>query len=545
MRSLILKLVVCFLLAAAACALVLLRSSYAQQTGGKTHYILLDDSGSMKARYGNNLRGWLIESLLKSSAFSKNDRVLVRWFDHRENANFDANDQQLKYNAGFDPQAILNKVPTPAEAIGSDTDIPQALDLTLADLKNRSINDEVLIWLVTDNVEDVGGAGSVDPLYKKISEDKNFQSAYVFPLTNENGRQPPNGEAMVMYLLQYSGKPSRPNLDRYADDVGKKIGNPPITWFPIERGIELREGSISVDNAQAEMVDGRVKLPPVEEGATPEFTLKFPFYSNLRGLKIIESKITPQPTTPKLPDTVEAEGDINSWHAKIDPTDLKIDPGKKSEVIYETKLAGNMSLKPASFWNAVWNSTSEPVEISFDYKLDDVKTEMDTALLGQVKNLQSIQSNVRQSQKNVGRRSIPMSFVVEYHSLWRRLLVAVLGVLVIGMVAGGTSLLLSKSRYELSTPFGEQTLALPLIGSNHIAINGDRAAIIKNRFGTITIAPLGVYALDGKQQPRKLDIGLNNSFEIEDTSNNKRYIYSLRRLTTAGKESATRDDFLD
>lgn len=529
--------------------LALAWSPAAQSVQGKNHVLLLDDSASMKGRYADNMKGWLFEPLLRSRAFEANDLVIVRWFDHRGNANFDPHDRQRTYDGKYDLQEILKHLPTATDATGRDTDIPEGLELTLRDIDKLSLTGDVLVWLVTDNVQDIRGGGSVDPLYEKIKDDTNFQSAYLFPLTNENNAKvPPDKNAMVMYLLQYSAKPSRPGLDPLADDAGRKIGNAPVTWFPIEKGIDLNEANIKVNDEPSMLVDGKLKLPVVLEGATPDFTLQFPFESKLRNLKIVKSKITPLDSKMRLPETVEADGDINSWRGNITPTDLTLEAGKKSSVTYTTKLTGDMTLKPASFWNAVLNSMSDPVDVTFDYKLADVETRMDVSALNQVKNLQGIESNVRQSQKNVRRRSIPMSFQVQFNSLWRRVVVGLAAIVLVGLALGGSSLFFVKSRYELSTPFSEQpqALALPVIGRSYLTINGEQAAVIKKQFGKLTVVPLGGYSVNGAQKAHRLADNLN-SFDIESQVDGKRYPYTLSRVVSSarGQGPVGHDPFLD
>ncbi|MGA9994556.1 MAG: hypothetical protein WBP93_04030 [Pyrinomonadaceae bacterium] len=520
----------------------------AQRVEGKTHVLLLDVSGSMKERYANNMKGWLFEPLLRSKAFEPSDRVIVRWFDHRGSVNFDPNDRQRKYDGKYDMQEIPKRLPTFGDATGPDTDIPEGLELTLRDIEKLSVTGDVLIWLVTDNVQDVSGGGSVDPLYEKVKDDTNFQSAYVFPLTNENGvKVSPDKDAMVMYLLQFSVKPSRPGLDSLADDAGRKIGNAPVTWFPIERGVELNESNIRVNDEPSMLVDGKLKLPMVAEGTTPDFTLQFPFESKLRNLKIVKSKITPMDSKMRVPETVEANGDLNSWRGNITPTDLTLEAGKKSSVIYTTKLAGDMTFKPASFWNAVWNSTSDPVDVTFDYKLADVETQMDASALNQVKNLRGIENNVRQGQKKMRGRSIPMSFQVQFNSLWRRAVVGLVGLALFVLALGAASIFFVKKRYELSTPFSDQpqTLALPMVGRSYITINGDRAAVIKKQFGKLTVAPLGAYTINGALKAHHLAENLN-SFEIASQVDQRRYTYTLNHVSTARAQTSNgRDTFLD
>lgn len=516
----------------------------AERVGARTHYMLLDVSGSMKEHYAKNMNGWLFEPLVRSSAFSPDDRVIVRWFDHRGNTNFDGDDRQRTFDGRYDAQTILSHLPQSQNAIGKYTDIPEALELALSDIDHSKVTGEVLIWLVTDNVQDVGAAGTTDPLYQRIKDDTDFQSAYIFPLTTENNSKlPPTAEAMVLYLLQFSKKPSRPGLDRIADDVGRKIGNAPVTWFPIDKGIDLNEANIRVNDEPSAMVDGRLKLPDVQEGTTPEFTLQFPFESRLRNLKIAQSKITPQRSTMSLPSTLDVQGDVNSWHGSITPTDLTIEPGKRSAVTYTTKLTGDMTMGPTSFWDAIWNSTSDPVDVQFGYKLLDVETRMDLSGISQVRNLQGIESNVRQSQKNIRSATIPMSFRVRFNSLWRRVVAALACLALIALVAGGATVFLLKSRYQLSTPFGEQTLSLPLIGRNYITIEGDRAAVIKRTFGRLNVSPLGNYLINGTLTSQNLP-GTVNTFEVENQGDNRHYSYTLSR--TPGAPTAVRhDDFLD
>src|SRR6185295_7965856 len=77
-----------------------------QSVIARTHLILLDSSSGMKQRYVDNLRCWLVEPLLTSTAFAADDRIILRWFDQRGNSNFDPNDRQRKYDGKFDAAAV-------------------------------------------------------------------------------------------------------------------------------------------------------------------------------------------------------------------------------------------------------------------------------------------------------------------------------------------------------------------------------------------------------------------------------------------------------
>src|SRR5215213_9096330 len=197
-----------------------------QSSGGKCHVLLLDVSGSMKNRYGRDLKSWLIQPLLASSGFNPKDRVLERWFDHRGNTEFSADDNQRRYFNNMDAQAVLNQVPTAQDAMGLDTDLSEAINLALADIKNLQIQGDVLIWMLTDNVQDVRGRGDANELYQNIKDNENFRAAYLFPLVKEKDGRPPEESAMILYLLAYSSNPSAFKLDNIAESASKNINNP-------------------------------------------------------------------------------------------------------------------------------------------------------------------------------------------------------------------------------------------------------------------------------------------------------------------------------
>lgn len=542
MRASLAKIIVTSLLIAFA-----LVSTIAQQTTAKCHLLLLDVSGSMKERYANNLRGWLIEKLISSAAFSPSDRVIVRWFDQRGNATFSPNDPQRRYDGKQVPAAVLAQVPTANQAAGLNTDLIEALELALADIRGLSVPGDVLVWLVTDNEQDVGAPGTVDPLYQKIRDEKRFRAGYVFPLVKENGSMlPASRPAMVMYLLHYSTQKSSLIVDRLADDVGKKIGNEPITWYPFEEQINLDQANITVNSEPTKFVDGRLELPPVQEGTPPEFAIQFRLKSQLRGQEIVSGKIArPIAVLDEAPDSVEAEGDSNSWSAEISPATLALKSKQSSLGTYSAVVrAAGVTFHPASFWSAVRNSDSDELVVSLQFTPADIKTKMDSQALAPVKNLASIQNVVQQGQNSKNPIRIPMTFHVEFNSLWRRVAAGLLGVVLLGGAAGGASLLFLKSKYQLITPGGERVIALPLIGSESITIGHDRAAVISKRPGKLTVAAASGFVLDGGAVSRRLN-DRADSFVIANQQDGRSYSYSISRLSKPSQETASRDTILD
>lgn len=526
-------------------------ATIAQPPAGKCHILLFDVSGSMRIdnRYGNNLKNWLVEPILKSSAFGPNDRVIVRWFDQRGNTNFERGDRQRTYDNRNDTQAILAHVPANDDAQGLNTDLPEALDLTLGDISNLPVQGDALIWLVTDNDLDPDGLRDAEKMYQKISSDKNFRAAYLFPLAKENGQSvtQTNKAAMVLYLLGYSPKNSPLNLDSLADEVGRRINNQPVTWFPFEKNVLVDDANVTVNEQPASVVDNKLLLPDVEEGTPPEFVIKLRFKSQLRGREIRSGKLTRPAASAQLPESVEAEADLSAWHATISPSTLAIKPKQKSSSEYTALVAAEgVGLHPASFWDAVWNSASDPVDVSLQFTITDLDVPLDESLLAPVKNLTGLQQVVRHSQNSNRPVIIPMSFRVMYNTLWRRVVVALLGLLLLGLVAGGLSVVLVKTRYELTTPSGERILDLPLWGSRIITLDhGERAAVIRKQFGKLEVAPLPTYLINGGHKAARLTEEVNR-FEIQTETDGKRYLHSLKRLTRQTKGPALpRDDILD
>lgn len=539
-RTLITRLLLAFLLASAAFA------QTAPPRGAKTHVLLLDVSRSMQQRYANNLKGWLVEPILRSSAFAKGDHIILRSFDRRGNTSFNPIDPQRLYDGGYDASGILTRVPN--HASGSNTDLPEAMNLALADLQGLGVTGDVLIWLITDNVQAVSGNTNIDPLYRSISGEKNFQAAYLFPLIKENNvTVTPTNNAMVLYLLHYSTQGSRLKLNGLADEIGSKLHNDPVTWFPIERAIELDAGNIQANGETAPLVDGKLILPNVPEGVPPNFEITFRFKSQLRGREIKQGKLSGVKGTIATPESVEAEGNLaDALTGFVSPPVLKLKPNQRSSATYQAHVeAGGLTFHPTGFWQAVWNSESDPIDGQLLLPLDGVDTEMDSKTVSTVKNLDEIKKIIRQGASAKSAIPLDISFRVSFKSGWRRLTAVFLALAVLGGLAGAGSLFFLKSQYELSTPQGERVLAFPLFGHSYISISNETAAVITRRLGRLTVAPLGLYTFDGERtQPRALT-DIDNHFILENKEARRRYEYSIRRLVAKRPAIAPADDFLE
>ncbi|MGH9838376.1 MAG: vWA domain-containing protein [Blastocatellia bacterium] len=522
-----------------------------QNAERKCQVILLDVSGSMKKRYENNLRDWLVRQLVSASVFSPRDQLLIRWFARDSQVAFDPHDPRRRFHGSFGVAKAVEHVPEPDQVKGQ-TDLPQAIEQVLADLDGLRVNDDVLIWMVTDNEQSVGGHGSADPFYQQISGNQRFRSAYLFPLLKENGEPiPADRSAMVLYLLHYSPGQRSLGLDRVADDVGSKIANRPVTWFPIENGITFDDRSLTVGGEPAHWVDNIVELPEVAEGASPQFTLQFRFKSQLRGREISDGKIErPQFTLLSTPDQLRRQSEsAGMWPAPITPTRLAINPGESSSTKYSVTLsAGDLRFEPDSFWDAVWHDTSEPVKGGLRFNLSGVTTQMESKLLEPVKdlkNLSAIRSQVQQSDNSGRPVVIPVFFRVRYNTLWRRVAAGLLGLALLGGLAAAITLVFARRRYELLTPEKRLVIGLSFFSRHYITREGERAAMIRRQFGRMTIAPQSRFSLDGKHRGRRLR-EMGDRFVLVDTrEGGLRYEYSLRPINSVQKKRPNRDSLLD
>lgn len=586
MRSTIINLIICCLLLCAAFAGV----AGAQERMPKTHVFLLDESKSMEndGRY-NNLRSWLIAPLLKSGAFEPGDSVIVRWFSQKSsNVSYDPNDDDLKLkNEKFDEQKVLNSIPGQGQALKGNTDIPQALRLVMSDINERyKVTGDVLIWIITDNNQDKGGAAAgsdISPFYNLINEnrDKLFRAAYLFPLVKENRVDLTKDEnAMIMYLLHYSAL--EPNLktedtDRIARDVAQKIDNPVITWFPFEKSFAPSFEGISDENAFVNGTDVIEITQPLLEGVTDIRSFTFKLKSRARQRKI-SGKISNETFILSLPTSIAEDGKtgqagetpaaeppvdgaqadgaelkvqsssndaINiTWQASIFPKELSLKPDETSAGF--TVSVTNNPLRPASFWNAVWNSTSEPISGRLQFELSDLQTEIqqDNSALLRVRNTEYIKDIVQKSVEKPKPFSYDVEFRLAYNSGWRRMVAGLVGLLLIAIALGLFLATRIKTPYELTTPSGERTLTLPLRGKEFITLNGERAAVISKSFGKLSLTPLGNYSIDGATGTRPLpDNG--DGFVIEHQDDGRRFPHSLRRLSKAATVQVVNDDFLD
>jgi hypothetical protein len=600
MRATIAKVAAALLLVVAAAA----GAARAQEHQRKTHLFLLDVSLSMRMsgydRYAK-LNDWLIRPMLESGAFAEGDRVIVRWFHERgpEGVRFAASDVDRRLNlTGYSPQVVLDSIPRTEQLYGKSTNITQALDLALADIKGYNVNDDVLIWLLTDNFQQSGsaaGSASTDikPFYKKIDDNRDsFRAAYLFPLFNENGVKLGAGrEAMILYLLHYSARPSALNMNDLAGSVAARIGNPVITWFPIGKNVVPEP--VPADDDETQVNGDTWVLRNAPEGQPLNFgDIRFQLRSKLRS-RFLNGEIKPLANAELVwPGSIvvggagaggdaqasggaaaAAEGETGEagvehkaapgesaagttlWNTSITPTHLSIAPGEKSKTIYAVSLSSDAAPRAASFWTALRDTESAPVSGVVSFAIENISAEVrtDDSGLDYVANRDVIKEIIRQSVEQANSQgaaasnrtfSLPIEFRVTYDTASRRLTAGAVVFLVLALALGAALVLLKKTSYELTTPSGERVLALPLIGGEYVSVNGGRVAVIRRRFGSPSIRPLTNYLIDGSSAARPLPDG-GDTFVVENQSDGKGYALSWRRHRPEVSVGSRKDDFLD
>jgi len=586
--------VACLLLAAAPAGAAVAQESAAK----KSHVFLIDVSLSMDSKAHSrytDLKDWLVRPLLQSGAFDRGDKVIVRWFHERAagSIGFQARDAERKINlADYDEAAVLDSIPSPGQAYGQSTNIPQALDLVLADIGGYRLDGDVLIWLLTDNFQqsglETGGANATDikPLYQRITENRNFRAAYLFPLVNQNnGDLGPAREAMILYLLHYSPRSSLLPMDEIAGAISKKIGNPVITWFPV--GKKVIPEPVPTEDEETQMIGDAWLLPSVREGHSPNFdNIRFYLKSKLQS-RAITGRIKPNPQIEiNWPRTLTVEGQAQAaepadaadtaapegadgaatmpaasatpepsrWDVSITPSELSLAPGMRSNTFYTAALASPVVLRPDGFFTGLWNSESEPVSGTLSFDIEDIRADVqvDNSALDRVANKdvirqiisQSIQAANSQSGQNNRTFFLPIQFRVAYDSTWRWVCVGFAAGFLMALAVAVALLLLVKTRYELTAGRDTRVVALPLFGNAYVSVNGSRAAVISRRFNRVTIKPLTSFLVDGVPGARPLqDRGA--SFVITSHGDGKNYQYAWDRVGKQPAASDSRDDFFD
>lgn len=314
--------------------LVVLPSVEARQT----HLILLDTSGSMRSRYENGLKEWLVRPLLTNSTFQPGDHVLVRGFDKRGDHNFIKDDPQRYYNGLLDIEKILSTLPPSERIDGARTSIPEALDLGLVDLNSYGLSESALIYLITDNIQDESGSGDdpIAPFYEKIYNDPRFKNIYFFPIVREG-----DAGALVMYVLNYTTGQGLANFPEKMDVLGRAIGQRAVLFRPIRlTSLEIDRSSLVIEGEDGlatvpDFEDGRIVFT-VDAGRSISGRIRFRLKSRFKEWKIEAASVT-DATVELVQSPYLVTGDRLRW--SLDPKTIELDPQQTTRQLYTIDLS--------------------------------------------------------------------------------------------------------------------------------------------------------------------------------------------------------------
>lgn len=520
----------------------------------RNHIILLDASGSMRPRYESGLRDWLIAPLLASGAFRAGDRVIVRTFDKRGNAEFVKEDAQRRYNGPFATDKILAVVPTAAESTGRATAIPEALSLALADARAFSLSGDTLIWMITDNVQDEPGSlnDAIAPFYEKIYNDPDFKFIYFFPLVRAG-----ESEALVMYVLNYAkSEPTEPAA-KLMEATGKAIGFRPVLFRPIRlQALELDRAGITFEGAEGgaqgvELEDGRVVVP-LAAGQPLTGRIRFKLRSRFREWKIESAQVSNATVAVEPSPALDlGEGEQLQW--QLDPRTLEVGPQETSKAVYAIDLASGRALN-ALEPGFLQSFFIEPeVRVAGVVRFEIVEPQMKLAFfddaelaerIRRVKGLEEIERFLLPRTLPAAARNLALEIPIVIkvaqpaRPVW---VLVVVGILALGAIMAGLVMLNARTVYRLCGPDGERYVKLRMFGSVPLHIGDEPVGVLMRRFGTFKIRCYAPYVLENGAREQRLS-ETNSAFVITNSDDNRCWNFSIEPMARAGSTAAPSDD---
>lgn len=545
-----------YLPASAKLLLLLLLLVLPTQAAPRNHVIILDASGSIRERYANGLRDWLIAPLLSSGAFSSGDRVILRTFDKRGNKNFLKDDPQRRYNSTFNKENILATVPAAAEITGRFTAIAEALELGLVDLQTYNFTGDTFIWLITDNVQDVSGSGDdpISPFYERIYNDAKFRHIYFFPIVREGD---PN--ALVMYMLHYNQQEQPSPLTGLMDDVSKAIGQRAVLFRPIRlSSLELDRSSIQLESDDggsetAELEDGRIVIP-LASGHSLAGRIKFKLRSRFREWQIEQAEVSNAQVAIDQSEALDLSS-TQSLQWQLDPHTIDLGPQETSKKIYSINLASGQSLMAVtpSLLQTFWLDPEVKVNglVNFQVKSPKLKLAFfDNAELAdrikRVKGLEEIEQFLLPRNANLADRDLTLEIPITIKvaqppkPIW---LVVLLGLLVVSGIVGAFIILRSQTYYRLKGPEGERLLKLGVLANIPLNIADEQVGIIVRRLGSFTIKTFPPYILDNGGNKQRLSESASN-FTITNSDTQRTWNFSLESMSNRENEPTSGDMYV-
>lgn len=221
--------------------LLLLPASLAAQ---KNVSFLFDNSGSMLGYYSDNKSTFKIfaKALIKNS-LAQGDFTNIFLFTKNEPKRGIQSPQKIF--SGLADDLIIDKIISNFKPVkGNDgdfgvTDINEALDVAISDIKNEP----ALIWLITDNINDIAGTGDdsfINTLefYKKLRNDSTIRKILLFPIEEKLSGNLYESTGFVCYGIVYSKIPLSQNQLEFFDKIIRASGIKvkPFTLKPLDIG---------------------------------------------------------------------------------------------------------------------------------------------------------------------------------------------------------------------------------------------------------------------------------------------------------------------
>lgn len=253
---------------------------------------------------------------------------------------------------------------------GGATDMNRALDLAEPSL-NASGGQPSLVWLITDNENNLGENSSDDKFYQRLRDSPAFSHVVLFPLTRAADAHSQVGDpaaastsdatggALVMYLLVPPDTLDTEAVNRLTREVEKRTGFGGLLFRPLYSG----GGESSLDFARELSYDGpgrhRVEQEAgqtvlyLQEGERLTGQLKFRVKSHLQGWKLHGASLNDAEVRLSVPAAYKHGGDTPlRW--PVTPRTLDVGSESESVTLFSLGLAGPggapLELERRSFW---------------------------------------------------------------------------------------------------------------------------------------------------------------------------------------------------
>jgi len=514
--------------------------------GGKQIIFLFDNSGSMSGYYREQSSSFLTfaSSLIKNSVNS-NDDISIMLFSKTElkrgikspalifsgkgsNLILDVLSKQFQLAKGID-------------GLFGNTDLIEALDSA----QKRFGNKQGIIWMLTDNINDVSGTGDSSYyntllFYNRLKNDTNFRKILMFPIPEKVSEGSYNSYGYVVYGMVYSEKPlsqiELENFHFYLTNIG--IKTKPITLKPLDiASFVIKPRQIPKQIIPHKLYfDGRaIKGIDFEEGEVikehfEDLILKsnlFPYYLKKANLKI------------RVENFASSDYSIiNSKTQIIFPTSVTmIKP--EGEVAGVSMIFNMPEIKPKFSLNTIL-SDYFTVSGNLVIELTDAEIVLDEGYINNLTQLFALKSVPEifypRLKDNKIISVIPFEIQIKY-GIWRIiLLISILLILLIALTLV-TYMVFRMRKFTVLINNNEETIYLRVLSS--YPIFGENVGLLarlkKSLFNKIYL----VHSANTSTPYRKilLRAGIPDIIEYDDHNQTKRVSIELKKEKENGSTS--------